>query len=435
VDRSLTPDFTILAGAGSTSKTYPGLPPDVQCTVAESQDGAVSGVVTVTPSVTQPPPISSTGSVEADVTDDYTALVGSLTVTKTIAGPSAGTQGQVTIGVLCDGVPSSQTPTFVIDPGAPAGSTSHTYPGIPDGTKCVVSETADGETSTVAVTVAGENQTATVTAGTTTTVTITDTYTARPGTIIVPKTLAGPLAGTQGPVTISALCHGTALPNIVIPAGTAAGLQTEAFNDVPPGSTCTVTETADGATSTATVTTLPTNTQTVTVAAGAVVVVPFTNIYADSPATLTVTKNITGSAAGREGAIAMLVDCGEPVDQFAFLIPAGTPAGSLSRSFDNIPAGATCTVTETSTGASSAVSVAVTSTGNPAKVSPDQNQLVVFTDDYSPVAAPATTPQTLAVTGDSTPVPLMALLAAAVILAGTGLLLTASGRFRRRRRP
>ena len=48
VDASLTPDFTIPAGGSSDSKTYPGLPPGTPCTVTETADGAITGVVDVT---------------------------------------------------------------------------------------------------------------------------------------------------------------------------------------------------------------------------------------------------------------------------------------------------------------------------------------------------------------------------------------------------
>ena len=170
----LTPDFTIPAGDPSTSHTYTGLAPGVQCTVTETANGAISGIVDVATTFVQPPPISASGSVEATVTDDFTALVGSLTVTKSIGGPAAGQQGPITIKVFCVGVPITQTPPFQILAGA-TGPQSHTYTGIPDGTKCFVFETADGRTSTVAVTVTGRLQTTTVTAGATASVTVTDT--------------------------------------------------------------------------------------------------------------------------------------------------------------------------------------------------------------------------------------------------------------------
>ena len=66
------------------------------------------------------------------------------------------------------------------------------------GTKCLVFEIVDGRTSTVAVTVTGRLQTATIVASGTT-ATVTDTYTLRPGAILVGKILAGPFVGQAGP--------------------------------------------------------------------------------------------------------------------------------------------------------------------------------------------------------------------------------------------
>jgi hypothetical protein len=83
------------------------------------------------------------------------------------------------------------------------------------------------------------------------TVDITDPYSAvpspGPSSLLVTKTIAGPLAGRQGAVTIQAVCNGTAMsPDFTIAAGTSAGSYSRSFGPVPPGSLCTVTETADG---------------------------------------------------------------------------------------------------------------------------------------------------------------------------------------------
>ena len=81
---------------------------------------------------------------------------GSLEVTKTIAGPAAGSQGHVVIEVACDdGV---DRPDFVIPAGTPAGTRSHTYADIPVGTMCTVSETANGSVVGTDVVVTGDGQ-------------------------------------------------------------------------------------------------------------------------------------------------------------------------------------------------------------------------------------------------------------------------------------
>ena len=71
---------------------------------------------------------------------------------KSITGAGAGQQGRITITVTCvnNGVITTLQPLFVI----PAGATdpgSQTYNDIPGGSVCMVVETEDGNTSTLAV--------------------------------------------------------------------------------------------------------------------------------------------------------------------------------------------------------------------------------------------------------------------------------------------
>jgi hypothetical protein len=66
------------------------------------------------------------------------------------------------------------------------------------------------------VVVVGDGQQATIESGKTETVEITDTY-SFVGSLLVRKTIAGPAAGQQGPITIHSECDGTALtPDFVI---------------------------------------------------------------------------------------------------------------------------------------------------------------------------------------------------------------------------
>ena len=70
---------------------------------------------------------------------------------------------------------------------------------------------------------------------------ITDTSTAvphsrTPSPLLVTKTIAGPLPGRQGPVTISVVCSGTAqLQDFIIAAGTPAGSYSQSFGPVLAG--------------------------------------------------------------------------------------------------------------------------------------------------------------------------------------------------------
>ena len=342
--------------------------------------------------------------VEADISDTYGLLPGQLEVTKTIAGPLAAQRGAVVIGTVCNGTVLS--PDFVVSTG-PAGDYSQIYSGIPTPASCVVTETANGGTSTVSVVVTGSPQTTTIPAGGAGAAHITDTYGSAPGSLLITKTVAGPLAGRQGPVAIHVVCNGTAiLPDFVIAPRTPPGSVSRSFDGIPAGSVCTVTETANGATSTV-ATAVSASVQSVTVPAGKVVPVDLIDVYQRRPAlvpevlppgpfgSLKVTKTIAGPAARHHGRISILVACGSPLHAFAFLIPAHTGPGTVSRVFPELPAGSRCTVTETTDGHTATVTVV--STGKRKKVTIHANRTATahFSDTFSPkptVAPPVPPP-------------------------------------------
>ena len=148
---------------------------------------------------------------------------GSLTVTKSITGAAAAGHGQIVIHVVCDG--TALSPDFVIAAGV-TGPASTTYQSVPAGSKCVVTETADGGTSTTSVVVVGSGQQVTVLAGAGMTATLSNNYTFLPGSLVVRKTISGPAAGSQAALTIHVVCGGTALADFVIPAGSQASTPT-----------------------------------------------------------------------------------------------------------------------------------------------------------------------------------------------------------------
>ncbi|HTP19164.1 MAG TPA: thioester domain-containing protein [Solirubrobacteraceae bacterium] len=325
---------------------------------------------------------------------------GKLVVTKTIAGAAAGSQGQVVIHVDCDdGVPRRD---FVIPAGTPAGTTSRTYRHIAAGTTCTVTETSNGTVIGTDVVVAGDGQEVTIPAGGSKTVLITDTYSAvpspTPGSLYVTKTITGPLAGKQGPLTIQVVCNGTTFPDFTIPAGTTAGSYSQSFGPVPAGSVCTVTETADGATGTVTAI-VSGNGETVTVPAGEVVPVNVIDAYELGPSptpdvstgTLRVTKTIAGPAAGQQGRIAILVACGDPAHTYAYVIPGHTRPGSESRSFAGIPAGSRCTITEAANGHSGTVQASTIGRRKTVTIQPNRTATVHVTDMFFGVSSVAVT--------------------------------------------
>ena len=202
---ALTPDLVIPAeSAGDTySQRYPDVIAGATCTVTETSDGSSSTVDVTTTIEGSPVTIAADGTGTVDVTDTYTFVPGSLTVTKTITGPSAGEQGPVTIHVDCG------ADVLVTDFTIPAGATSPdpvTFEDIPAGTVCTVTETADGSTSTVAVTTTGSPQDVTIPAGDAATADITDSYAPAPGQLTVTKTIAGPRGRQPGLPSRSRRC-------------------------------------------------------------------------------------------------------------------------------------------------------------------------------------------------------------------------------------
>ena len=353
---ALTPDLVIPAGTPASDQTqqYDHIRVPATCKVTETADGHTSTVSVVVEGSGQTVSVPTGDIVEADVSDTYELVPGDLEVTKSIAGPLAGQQGTIVIHTVCNG--AALTPDLVIPSGA-VGDHSIVYSGIPAGTSCVVTETQDGHTSAVSVVVTGSPHKVTIPVGGAAAATITDTYGATPGSLLVTKTIAGPRAGHQGPVTIHVTCNGITLsPDFVIAAGTPAGSVSHSFDGIPAGSVCTITETEDGATATVTAT-VSANGQNVTVPAGKVVPVNVMDVYEGTPGTLKVTKTIAGLAAGHHGQIAILVTCGGPLNNFAFFIRAHTGAGSVSRFFNGLPAGSRCTVSETANGHTNAVGV------------------------------------------------------------------------------
>ena len=154
-------DFIIPAGepAGTKSKKYEPIPAGTKCTVTETSNGSAVGTNVVVIGAGQEATIPPGGSETVKVKDFY-YHVGSLLVRKTIAGPAAGQQGEITIHSECDG--KALTPDFVIPAGTPASDQTMQYDNIRVPATCTVTETVDGHTSTVSVDVVGSGQTVSV---------------------------------------------------------------------------------------------------------------------------------------------------------------------------------------------------------------------------------------------------------------------------------
>ena len=358
-DDSTLGTFDIAAGlTGLQSQTFTGIQAGSQCEVAETADGSTSTVdVTVTGN-DQTVDVPPAGTATVTITDTYTAANGSLTVNKSIEGPAAGQQGEIVIGASCDG---NQLPDFVIPAGQPAGTFTHDYRDLPAGSVCTVLETADGSSGKVAVKNRGSGTQVTIPAGAEATVDLTDTY--ESGALVVNKTITGGAAGSQGEVRIGVTCNEagveTTQPDFVIPPGTAAGTVSMSYPNILAGSTCVLTETANGATETATAVTVG-SPQEVTISENGSATANVVNTYEYVPGALVVTKDIAGPAAGQQGQVSIGVSCvldGATSTLDPFVVPAGQSAGMISHTYPGIPAGSTCTVTETQDGSTATVSV------------------------------------------------------------------------------
>ena len=243
---ALSPALTVRAGAGAGtySHTYDRIAAGTTCRVTESSDGSNHIVEVKVSGDGQGVTVPAGGSATAALTDTYSRLQGSLTVSKTIAGPAAGQQGSVSIQVVCDG--TTLTPGLTLPAGAAAGTTSRTYDDLPAGSRCTVSELTNGATSALSVTTVGGMQHVTVPAGKTVGAVVVNTYDHAPGTLTVTKTVAGPAAGQQAAISILADCGANNVFGLRIPEGAPAGPVPETFYGIPAGSTCKVVEIEDG---------------------------------------------------------------------------------------------------------------------------------------------------------------------------------------------
>jgi len=374
--------FIIPAGAhaGTRSITYRDIDTGTRCVVIETSNGRTSTTTVVVRGNGQLVTIPAGGTRTVEIRDIYHFVPGSLIVRKTITGPAAGQQGEIRTHTVCNG--TALSPDFVIDAGASKGDYAKQYDGISVPASCTVTETADGHTSTVSVIVEGGRQTISIGPGRVVPVDISDTYGLVPGQLEVTKTIAGPAAGKQGPITIHTVCDGTALsPDFVITAGAAAGVYSHTYSGLPGGATCVVTETADGATSAISVV-LAGNPHTTTVPAGGAGAATITDTYTAIPGSLFVTKTIAGPSAGQQGPVTIHAVCNGTALSPDFVIAAGTGASTVSHSFDGIPAGSVCTVTETTDGATATVTPTLSSDGQTVTVPAATVVPVSLTDVY-----------------------------------------------------
>jgi hypothetical protein len=377
-----------LTKAGSWTATWTGLPTNATCSIAED----VANITGVTgqpdPTVTVAPASLFVGdgtTVAATVTNNYRA--GKLKITKTLFGAGASFFTGATFSVACTlGGTSVLSRTGI---SVPAGTlTSAEIGPIPFGADCTVTETnsggADVTPAPQTVTVSANDATSDVT-----TVNVTNTFSA--GTLTITKALAGDAAGkawaTGGTFVVAVSCGTTSTAsftqNVTIKGAGSTTLMNGANPRLfPVGTHCWASETTKGG-ATKSVVSHPSFDDGVVVTAQsdpAVVQamgITATNTY--SYAGLTVSKTVDGTTLAKDQAgnslayptsVAFRARCTfnnstatSTVLDNSFTITGSGDGAWGSRTFDKLPSGASCTVTETTPAMSPTITYAVTRTG------------------------------------------------------------------------
>jgi hypothetical protein len=207
------------------------------------------------------------------------------------------------------------------------GTGDSTVNNIPAGSVCQVTETNTPSIDNVSISPSG-----TFTVGSSQTVTVTVTNTLKPGNLTVSKVAP---SGSSAVYSFTVTC--TNDPNSPY-SFTITGSGNHTISGIPAGSQCTVAETDPGASYN------PPGyspSATVTIQPGATVTVTVTNTL--KPGGLTVSKV---APAGSTESFSFTVTCsGDPNSPYAFSI-----TGSGNHTINGIPAGSSCTVSETSPG-------------------------------------------------------------------------------------
>lgn len=377
-----TPMTADLSDGGSL--VLAGLPAGASCVVAETDDkGAASTTVTTTTSDGTTGPKSGTTTtvvLTPDAGADPTNTVaivnafgaGSLHLVKTVDGPGAADfgAGPFVLHVTCtlDDASGSRTTwngNVVLGGNRPLETT---IDDIASGSVCDVTEPGTGGANNSVVSPGS------VTIGSSATVTVTATNTFLAGAIHVDKLREGPGAALYGAgpftVTLTCLRPVDGIPTVVsIPGGPtrtldAADGYAADYLLLPADATCVLRETGTGGATTAAL--LDANGDP----AGAVTVVPgetvmLTAVNTFDVGSITVTKTITGGgAADATGPFTVHLVCTATVGGMPapVTIPGG-PDRTLSRpgltaTYDDLPTGAQCSLTETDAGG--AVSTTIT---------------------------------------------------------------------------
>jgi uncharacterized repeat protein (TIGR01451 family) len=278
---------------------------------------------------------------------------GSINVKKDVNGSGPGSNGTFKVEVDCGAI--DQTLTL-------SDGQDLTVDNIPDGTSCTVTETDTGGADSTSYTVNGGTPgssapTFTVNAGDTDHVVVTNTYVAHEGSIKVTKEVVGTLPSGVTTFPIDVNCAGT-ITHFDLADGDSGHV-----HHLPVGTHCTVTETnSDGATVDYEVDGHSTGStpQSFTIKDSHTSDVDITNTFTAPPpppanGSITVNKVVSGTGTGHDGPFTVTADCGAD-GTFVF---SGLVDGSSQT--QQVPAGATCTVTETDSNGATTITYQVNS--------------------------------------------------------------------------
>ena len=197
-------------------------------------------------------------------------------------------------------------------------------------------------------------------------------------------------------MTVQAVCNGAALtPELVVATGAPAGTSSHTYRDIPGGSTCTVTENADGSNSSVQVK-VTGDGQHLTVLGGSTASAALTDTYSLVPGSTRRIEDDRRGGSGPTGPVTIQVACNGTALAPDLVVPAMTAAGTVSHTYSGIAAGSACNVTETTTGATSTVSVTTVGGSQEVTVPPGKVVDAAITDAYDFVPGTLTVTKTIA---------------------------------------
>ncbi|WP_156044172.1 DUF5979 domain-containing protein [Cellulomonas sp. HZM] len=395
----------VLGGAGPLDAEIARLPVGAVCRVTEPDDGGATAT-TITPSRV----VIGDGDEPVAVTVTNRFDVGRIAVDKEVTGDGADDFGsgpfQVRLACTYDGerigIPGGATRTLV--PGDQV-----VYDDLPVGATCTVSESQDGGASSTSISVKTPGHRPVVTEGTSagvvvprnvagheTTASVVVTNTFDEGAIRVDKVVSGDGADLygSGPFEVRLACT-FERTDVDIPGGATRELTPGTpvlYGGLPSGAECTVTEpTTGGATSTTVSSTDGGEPGAVVVPSSGSIDVTVTNRF--DVGSIKVFKTLSGSGAADhvDGIYTVSLACTQDVDGATepVTIPGGatrvlSAAGDWTATYEDLPQGAECVLTETDTRDADSVQIVVdgeSTVTNPDDVTPASSSFAVPTGD------------------------------------------------------